>query len=92
MRYNDIRRKTRSITVGNCRIGARSPIAIQSMTNTSTIDAISTLHQVRALERAGCDVVRLAVPSEEAAYTERRSPPIKLTVIRTREMRYGISI
>ena len=69
MRYNDIRRKTRSITVGNCRIGARSPIAIQSMTNTSTIDAISTLHQVRALERAGCDIVRLAVPSEEAAYT-----------------------
>ena len=69
MKYNDIRRRTRSIAVGNCRIGARAPIAIQSMTNTPTANAESTLYQVRALERAGCDIVRLAVPTEEAAYT-----------------------
>lgn len=69
MRYNDIRRKTRSITIGNCRIGARAPIAIQSMTNTPTADAERTLEQVRSLERAGCDIVRLSVPTEEAAYT-----------------------
>ena len=39
------------------------------MTNTPTADAVSTLQQVRALERAGCDIVRLAVPTEESAYT-----------------------
>ena len=69
MRYNDIRRKTRSVAVGQCRIGARAPIAIQSMTNTPTLDANRTLEQVRKLERAGCDIVRLSVPTEEAAYT-----------------------
>lgn len=69
MRYNDIRRKTRSIAVGQSRIGARAPIAIQSMTNTPTADAMRTLEQVRLLERAGCDIVRLSVPTEEAAYT-----------------------
>ena len=69
MKYNDIRRRTRSIAVGNCRIGARAPIAIQSMTNTPTADADRTLDQVRKLERAGCDIVRLSVPTEEAAYT-----------------------
>lgn len=69
MRYNDIRRKTRSVAVGQCRIGARAPIAIQSMTNTPTADAQRTLEQVRSLERAGCDIVRLSVPTEEAAYT-----------------------
>ena len=69
MRYNDIRRKTRSTAVGQCRIGARAPIAIQSMTNTPTVDEVRTLEQVRKLERAGCDIVRLSVPTEEAAYT-----------------------
>ena len=69
MKYNDIRRKTRSIAVGQSRIGARAPIAIQSMTNTPTADALRTLDQVRSLERAGCDIVRISVPTEEAAYT-----------------------
>ena len=55
--------------MGQCRIGARAPIAIQSMTNTPTVDAARTLEQVRRLERVGCDVVRLSVPTEEAAYT-----------------------
>lgn len=69
MKYNDIRRKTREIKIGRTRIGGAAPIAIQSMTNTDTHDMEATYKQVRALERAGCDIVRITVPDLEAAQT-----------------------
>ena len=94
MRYNDIRRKTRSIAVGNCRIGARAPIAIQSMTNTPTADAQRTLEQVRKLERVGCDIVRLAVPTEEAAYTvwKLKEAGIKMPIVADIHFDYRIAL
>ena len=94
MRYNDIRRKTRSIAVGNSRIGARAPIAIQSMTNTSTADADATLRQARALERAGCDIVRLAVPTEESAYTvwKLKEAGIKMPIVADIHFDYRIAL
>lgn len=61
------RRHTRSIKAGNVGIGSDFPISIQSMTNTDTHDHAATLGQVRALEAAGCDIIRLAVPDEAAA-------------------------
>jgi (E)-4-hydroxy-3-methylbut-2-enyl-diphosphate synthase len=61
------RRKTRQIRVGNVPIGGDAPIAVQSMTTTQTADAAATLAQVRALAEAGADVVRLAVPDQDAA-------------------------
>ncbi len=67
--YNQIRRKTREVTVGDVVIGGHSPLAIQSMTNTDTHDRAATLSQIRALEAAGCDIVRLTVPDLEAAKT-----------------------
>ena len=67
MEYNKIRRKTPSVRVGNRVIGGNAPIAIQSMTNTDTYDHAATLAQVRALEAAGCDIVRVTVPTPEAA-------------------------
>ncbi|MBQ7335030.1 MAG: flavodoxin-dependent (E)-4-hydroxy-3-methylbut-2-enyl-diphosphate synthase [Clostridia bacterium] len=69
MKYNNIRRKTREVAVGTLKIGGKNPIAIQSMTNTDTLNIEATVDQVRRLERAGCDVVRISVPSVEAAYT-----------------------
>ncbi len=69
MIYNDVRRPTREVRVGGIIIGGKAPIAIQSMTNTDTHDAAATLTQIRALEAAGCDVVRLTVPDMEAAKT-----------------------
>ncbi len=69
MIYNDIRRKTREVTVGNRHLGGKNPIAIQSMTNADTANAAATVDQIQRLERAGCDIVRISVPSEEAAYT-----------------------
>lgn len=69
MKYNDFRRKTRKISVGGVYIGGDAPITVQSMTNTDTHDVRATLAQIRALEDAGCDIVRLAVPDIEAAAT-----------------------
>lgn len=71
MDYNSIRRKTRAINVGGVTVGGSAPISIQSMTNTDTHDVDATYRQIRALEEAGCDIVRLAVPDIEAASTFR---------------------
>lgn len=67
MDYNSYRRESREVSVGNVKIGGRNPIAIQSMTNTDTRDVEATYKQVRALEEAGCDIVRLSVPDLESA-------------------------
>ena len=80
MIYNKVRRKAREITVGNVKIGGNSKIAIQSMTNTDTKDALATIEQIKKLASAGCDIVRITVPDEEAAETIRI---IKETGIRT---------
>jgi (E)-4-hydroxy-3-methylbut-2-enyl-diphosphate synthase len=65
--YRDIvRRKARKIRVGQVEIGGDAPIAVQSMTNTLTEDARATIEQVRALEEAGADIVRVSCPDEES--------------------------
>ena len=61
------RRPTRKIRVGDMYIGGDAPITVQSMTNTDTRDAAATICQIRRLEEAGCDIVRVAVPDSEAA-------------------------
>lgn len=66
MRYNDYRRKSRKIKIGSLCIGGDAPIAVQSMTNTPSGDYDATLNQMRELEKAGCDIVRMAVPDMEA--------------------------
>ncbi|MGI6262467.1 MAG: flavodoxin-dependent (E)-4-hydroxy-3-methylbut-2-enyl-diphosphate synthase [Succiniclasticum sp.] len=61
------RRKTRQIQVGTVKIGGDAPISVQSMTNTKTQDARATLAQIRRLADLGCDIIRCAVPDQEAA-------------------------
>ncbi len=61
------RRKTRRIVIGTVPIGNGAPIAVQSMTNTDTRDADATVRQIRRLERAGCEIIRVGVPSMDAA-------------------------
>ncbi len=61
------RRKTRQISVGPVQIGGDAPVSVQSMTKTDTRDVRKTVAQIRRLERAGCEIVRVAVPDEEAA-------------------------
>lgn len=62
-----IRNRTKEVQIGNVRIGADNPIAIQSMTNTKTEDVEATVAQILALEKAGCEIIRCAVPTMEAA-------------------------
>ncbi len=61
------RRKTRQISIGPVKIGGEAPISIQSMTKTDTRDLRKTVHQIRLLEEAGCEIIRVAVVDEEAA-------------------------
>ncbi len=61
------RDETKQIKIGNRYIGGGNAIAIQSMTNTKTEDAKATVEQILALEKAGCEIIRCAVPTMEAA-------------------------
>ena len=61
------RRKSRVILLGDISIGGSNPIVIQSMTNTKTCDVKNTSAQIRKLYQAGCEIVRLAVPDQNAA-------------------------
>ena len=62
-----IRRKSRQIFVGNIPIGGDAPIAVQSMTNTETCDVNATVAQIIALQNVGADIVRVSIPTMEAA-------------------------
>lgn len=62
-----LRENTRKISIGNLTIGGSDKITVQSMTNTDTRDSAATIRQIRELEEAGCDIVRVAVPDMEAA-------------------------
>jgi (E)-4-hydroxy-3-methylbut-2-enyl-diphosphate synthase len=61
------RKKTRQISLGAVRIGGDAPVSVQSMTKTDTRDVQKTVRQIRRLEAAGCEVIRVAVVDEEAA-------------------------
>ena len=60
------RRKTRQISIGNVKVGGDAPVSVQSMTSTDTRDIRRTVYQIRRLEAAGCELIRLAVVDEQA--------------------------
>lgn len=62
-----IRRKSRQIMVGNVPVGGDAPITVQSMTNTQTTDVAATVTQIKSLEAVGADIVRVSVPTMDAA-------------------------
>ena len=61
------RRKSKPIHIGKVTVGGNAPIVVQSMTKTDTRDATSTIRQIKELEDCGCELVRVAVPDNEAA-------------------------
>ncbi len=65
--FKDDRRKSRQVMVGNIAVGGGAPISVQSMTKTKTGDAKATLEQIRRVEEAGCDIIRVTVNDWEAA-------------------------
>jgi (E)-4-hydroxy-3-methylbut-2-enyl-diphosphate synthase len=60
-------RQSRQIKVGNVKVGGGAPVSVQSMTITDTRDVEATVNEIKRLEEAGCDIVRVAVPDMEAA-------------------------
>lgn len=71
------RRNTRTVYVGHVPVGGMNPIAVQSMTKTDTADVRSSVRQIKSLEAAGCEIIRLAVPDMKAA---KALPKIKKAV------------
>ena len=94
MDYNAIRRRAREINVGGVKIGGRAPISIQSMTNTDTHDVEATYRQIRALEEAGCQIVRLAVPDIEAAstFSALKKMGVKIPMVADIHFNYKIAL
>ena len=58
---------SKQIRVGSVTVGGGAPVAIQSMCNTNTADVAATVAQIHALEAAGCEIIRVAVPDMESA-------------------------
>ncbi len=61
------RKKTRRISVGNVLVGGDAPVTVQTMTKTDTRDTGATISQIKELEAVGCEIIRVAVPDEQAA-------------------------
>lgn len=62
-----MRRQTKKIWVGSVPVGGDAPVSVQSMTNTNTADVAATVAQIHGLEKAGCEIIRAAVPDMDAA-------------------------
>ena len=60
-------RQTRAVRVGKIQVGGGAPVSVQSMTKTDTTDVAGTLKQIEEMTRAGCEIVRVAVPDKDAA-------------------------
>ena len=88
------RRKAREVRVGNVVIGGTSPISIQSMTNTPTEDISATFRQVRALEDAGADIVRITAPTVEsvATFARLKDMGIKVPLVADIHFDYKIAL
>ncbi len=61
------RKKTRAVSIGSVKVGGDAPVSVQSMTKTETHDVAATVAQINELAKAGCQIVRVAVPDEQAA-------------------------
>jgi (E)-4-hydroxy-3-methylbut-2-enyl-diphosphate synthase len=61
------RRRTKQIKIGSLAVGGGAPISVQSMTKTNSQDKEATISQIKSLEKVGCELVRLAIPDQEAA-------------------------
>lgn len=88
-----MRKKTHKIRVGDKFIGGDAPITVQSMTNTDTRDVGKTIEQIRRLEDEGCDIVRVAVPDNEAALAIKAiKKAVKIPVVADIHFDYRLAI
>ena len=73
------RKKTKKIKVGSVFVGGDAPISVQSMTNTLTTDHVATIEQIKKLEDAGADIVRVSCPDEESTKALKNNKRNKIT-------------
>ena len=94
MSYSFERRKSRIIRVGDVQIGGDAPIAIQSMTNTDPHNFDVTYKQIKALEEAGCEIVRLTIPDLEACDTivKLKKSDVKIPLVADIHFDYRIAL
>ena len=94
MSYNDIRRATKIVKIKDKAIGGNNDILIQSMTNTETADYKATIMQIKALEDAGCDIVRITVPDIASVETIKKikDEGIKIPVVADIHFDYRIAL
>lgn len=87
------RRKTRPVKVGSVVVGGDAPITVQSMTNTDTCDVAATVAQIRGLEAVGADIVRVSVPSLDAAEAFGRiRPQVQVPLVADIHFDYRIAL
>jgi (E)-4-hydroxy-3-methylbut-2-enyl-diphosphate synthase len=87
------RRASRVIKIGNCSIGGRNPVAIQSMAKTKTADIDNTVAQIRQLEAAGCAIIRLAVKDpEDARAIKKIKTQVKLPLVADIHFSYRLAL
>ena len=87
------RKETRQISIGSVKIGGNAPISVQSMTSTDTRDVRKTVHQIRRLEEAGCEIIRVAVVDEEAARAIREiKRKIRIPLIADIHFHYRLAV
>jgi len=88
-----IRRKSRQIMVGNVPVGGDAPITVQSMTNTLTTDVAATVAQIKSLEAVGADIVRVSVPTMDAAEAFREiKKQVKVPLVTDIHFDYRIAL
>ena len=76
------RRKTRTISVGKVKVGNGNPVSVQSMCNTKLSDVDRTISQINALEDAGCEIIRVAVPTlSDVAFLKHIRPDIQIPLV-----------
>ena len=94
MSYNDIRRVTKTVKIKDKAIGGSNDILIQSMTNTETADYKATIAQIKALEAAGCDIVRITVPDIASVETIKiiKAEGINIPVVADIHFDYRIAL
>ena len=87
------REKTRRVLVGNVPIGGGAPISVQSMTTTKTTDVAATLDEIKRLEDAGCDIVRVSVPNRPSvAALEKILGKVRVPIVADIHFDYSVAV
>jgi (E)-4-hydroxy-3-methylbut-2-enyl-diphosphate synthase len=87
------REKTRRVLVGNVPIGGGAPISVQSMTTTKTTDVAATLDEIKRLEDARCDIVRVSVPNRPSvAALEKILPKVRVPIVADIHFDYSVAV